>query len=575
VLLIAFIMFSNHWIVADMDGTLTPTPSRAHGKYFSLSYCMATGLGYGARYHSCLPWLRLFVERGGSICVISTAGKRMWTQLYNDLAPAVFALSSTTRPRGSSAAAKLAGGPTSLVTASPTPGTLYLCGFTGAAMFRTRPCDAVWADMDRLHPGWRGQSSTDAASTSPASLPNWSDFVVPPASVGMEEWAAYRQQAVASHSSPSSSTTLDAAAYAVATEEGRRAIIRFFEHASYVSGHNVATAAAFFAECLSTKYHSVFATILQQLLDEVAPTLQSAADKEEGGKAVSHLCFADSQVLSPQALASHGFFLKETNDALVDAQQVPHADGTIAAGAPVAQVVVMGIPMRYCDHIFPSSPSSATKEGSADSPVDTAAGARWQCCPRCAAAGAGARARIEAAGLQLKPQPNSVCLHRRDVDKGTCVRWLCSQKAAKTVYGATRGLPIDLAKAVAFGDVPESVDRPLTEYPPMQFVSLSTKDDASTQLAALQAEVAPGAASPYLYHVGGEEEGTALFLEELLTDCIKEADETLESGTCDGRTWFTPARVLACAARAHATMKTTQAERCQSEGMAKPSYSTL
>ncbi|XQJ26082.1 hypothetical protein NXY56_002031 [Leishmania guyanensis] len=75
-------MFRGHWIVADMDGTLTPTPTRAHGKYLTLSHCMQTGLGCGAHYKSCLPWLRLFLELGGTLCVVSTAGKRMWSQLY-------------------------------------------------------------------------------------------------------------------------------------------------------------------------------------------------------------------------------------------------------------------------------------------------------------------------------------------------------------------------------------------------------------------------------------------------------------------------------------------------------------
>lgn len=579
-------MFARHWIVADMDGTLTPTPSRAHGSYLSLSHCMATGLGYGARYHSCLPWLRLFLERGGSLCVVSTAGKRMWAQLYQDLAPSVFNF-GVSGPPHSSVPAELS---LSSLTAQ---GTLYMCGFTGAAMFRTRPCDVVWADMDRLHPGWRVSVATPRATTGKVETVFFNSSV-PPAAIGIEEWAEYRQQAVGCAASPStaaaprvstaqeppslastapttacSSTTLDAATYALAATEGRNAIIRFFEHASYVSGHNVDVAAAFFAKCLSTKYHSVFTDVLRQLLDEVQPALHAA--RERG--AVPHLCFADSQVLNPAALATHGCFLKETNDALVDVQRVPRADGTVPDDAPVAQVVVMGIPMRYFDRVFPfqvaASPTSddvATPSAGAPPP--------WQCCAKCAAAGVGSRARLEAAGLELKSQPNSVCLHRRGVDKGMCVRWLLSQ-GKHTGAGEGR-MCFELSRALAFGDVPESVDRPLTTFPPMQFISLSPKEGAATRLAEMQA--AATASSPYLYYVGGEEEGTALFLEELFTSCLREADEegSRESLPCD-RVWFTPQRVSACAARAHAAMTALLAERNSgsTDAAEEPSRSTL
>lgn len=567
-------MFANHWIVADMDGTLTPTPTRAHGKYLSLSHCMTTGLGYGARYRSCLPWLRFFLERGGSLCVVSTAGIRMWSQLYQDLAPAVFSLGTPSANGGNNTDVDGPAEPP-----ATTPGALYLCGFTGAAMFRTRPCALVWADMRRLYPGWQPSSaSTASALLKDASGPGIA--TVPPPAVGMEEWEEYRQQAVRcvdkaesspvsaeaapssstlhSPSSSSSSTTLDIATYTLASQEGRSAIIRFFEHASYISGHDLGAAADFFAACLSTKYHAVFTEILRQLLAEVEPALLTT--RHDG--AVPHLCFADSQVLTPYALAQHGYFLKETNDALVDAQQVPHADGSLTKDAPVAQVVVMGIPMRYFEAIFPSASSSTGSTTATTVPA-------WQCCPKCAAVGTDSKARIEAAGLELKSQPNSVCLHRRGVDKGMCVRWLQSQ-------GAQQKMSFDLAKALAFGDVPDSVDRPLTEYPPMQFLSLSPKVGAAERLAELSTPATSSSTlQPMLYHVGGEEEGTALFLEELLTSCTRDAAKESSSGTRKQATWFTPSRVSACAARAQASLLAEMTARGTTEATGEPSRSTL
>ncbi|KPA77879.1 hypothetical protein ABB37_06673 [Leptomonas pyrrhocoris] len=591
-------MFANHWIVADMDGTLTPTPSRAHGKYLSLSYCVATGLGYGAGYRSCLPWLRFFIERGGSLCVVSTAGKRMWTQIYQDLAPAVFGFGTIDDAgrcsrvlEASSAASASDAHPHAVAattTAATTPGTLYMCGFTGAAMFRTRPCHAVWEDMDRLHPGWRTPSSTTAADAADRTT-------IPPAAVGLEEWAEYRQQAVeyaqasgaaaaaaaippspalpASPSSPfsspllSSTTTMDAATHALAAAEARNAIIRFLEHASYVSRHNVMSAAAFFAGCLSTKYHTVFPALLQQLLSEVPPSLLSFAER---GEPVPRICFAESPLLSLQALTTDGLYLKETNDALVDVQQVPCADGTVKNRSPVAQVVAMGIPARFFDCVFPSSSPSSS---AAAATTTASASPQWQCCAKCAAVGAGAMVRVEAAGLELKSQPNSVCMFRRGVDKGLCVRWLVAEDNKRRKEGSN-GVSFDLTKAVAFGDVPESVDRPLTEYPPMQYISLSPKDCAEERLAAMQATPPAQDASPYMYHVGGEEEGTALFLEELLTSCVKDADKG-KNGEPRETTWFTPERVAACAGRAQTAVKAMVAERRGAPATGDPSRSTL
>ncbi|KAG5481997.1 hypothetical protein LSCM1_05710 [Leishmania martiniquensis] len=593
-------MFRGHWIVADMDGTLTPTPTRAHGKYLSLSHCMQSGLECGARYNSCLPWLRCFLERGGSLCVVSTAGKRMWSQLYSDLAPSLFRLRAAAA--GGATAAQGNGallGPSPSTGVAETPGTLCLCGFSGAALFRSRPWEAVWSDMDRLHPRWRLPSAPH-----PSRLDEGKELhsgeaaealaAVPPAAVGLEEWTEYREQGAALaaaglQTAASSATrrlaTMDAATCELAMDEGRQALVRFFEHASYVCGHDVAHAKDFFAACLSTKYHSAFADLLRQLLVEAQAAAPSARRDASGAHVgTPHICFAASKVLSPAALAQHGFFLRDTGDALVDAQPVPRADGTVADGAAVVQVVVMGIPMRFFDHVFPSLGASPSGNSPATSPSVYG-------CPRCAAAGAGARRRLESAGLEVKSQPNSVCLHCHGVDKGTCVRWLLAQHERHQLL-------FELPRALAFGDMPESVDAPLTAFPPMQFISLSPKDGAAARLADIERGAIAGSAHAectraqakrphqqpqepprcfsdgplHMFHVGGEEEGTALFLEELLLSCTSEQQQqqrsaalspTTYAGPAGVANWFTADRVAACATRARHRMEEELLQRRQ------------
>ncbi|GET87432.1 hypothetical protein, unknown function [Leishmania tarentolae] len=603
-------MFRGHWIVADMDGTLTPTPTRAHGKYLTLSYGMQNGLGYGARYKSCLPWLRLFLERGGTLCVVSTAGQRMWSQLYPDLAPALFRLGAA----AAAAAAATAGatsacdnlsppGPSPSADALDAPGTLYLCGFTGAALFRSRPWEVVWWDMDRLYPHWRVPPAPRLADFQGDGLRKgeaaMTEAMVPPTGVALEEWAEYRKQGAAPGTAGLQAatkkegnrlTTMDAAACLLARDEGRQALVRFFEHASYVCGHDATRAKDFFAGCLSTKYHSVFSGLLQQLLTEVHSTSPHGGDEASGAHVgTPHLCFAASKVLSHDALAQHGFFLQETGDALVDAQPVPRADGTVPDCAAVAQVVVMGIPMRFFDHVFPAVSSSSSENSPATSES-------WHCCPQCAAAGAGARQRLEAAGLELKCQPNSVCLHRHGVDKATCVRWLLAQHEQHQ-------LVFELSQALAFGDTPESVDAPLTAFPPMQFISLSPKDGAAARRADIDRAAVAGSSyadstgvqgglqkqqppqqqlrclsdSAHIFYVGGEEEGTALFLEELLGSCTSEQQQQQEHERRHSETssskeatdavsvvnWFTSDRVASCATRARRRMEEELLQRRQ------------
>ncbi|KAI5691826.1 hypothetical protein MNV84_02213 [Leishmania braziliensis] len=581
-------MFRGHWIVADMDGTLTPTPTRAHGKYLTLSHCMQTGLGCGAHYKSCLPWLRLFLELGGNLCVVSTAGKRMWSQLYPDLAPALFRLRAAATAAGAAAAGgnDAPSGPSPPIGSLDAPGTLYLCGFTGAALFRSRPWEAVWSDMDRLHPHWRVPSAPHPSRFDEDERLQKGETAVavaevPPSGVALEEWTEYREQGVTPGTADSQATssgavsrvaTIDAATCMLAMDEGRQALVRFFEHSSYVCGHDAARAKDFFAACLSTKYHSVFADLLHQLLAEAHVTTRRGGDGASGAHTgTPHVCFAASKVLSSAALTKHGFFLRETGDALVDVQSVPRADGTVADDAAVAQVIVMGIPMRFSNHVFPATDSSPFNSSPATS-------RDWHCCPQCAAAGAGARQRLEAAGLELKSQPNSVCLHRRGVDKATCVRWLLAQHERHQLL-------FKLSQALAFGDMPESVDAPLTAFPPMQFISLSPQDDAAARLANIGRAAVAGSTSAdetggqgerqqqpppsgylsdgahYMFHVGGEEEGTGLFLEELLVSCTSEQQQSAASSSTAAAdatrmaNWFTADRVAVCAARARRRME--------------------
>ncbi|EPY22350.1 hypothetical protein STCU_08224 [Strigomonas culicis] len=443
-------MYKGYWLVADMDGTLVPTPSRAGGQYFSFSESVrhfanaqvlsATVLAGRRRgpspYKSTLPYLREFIGQGGSLCVVSTAGRRLLRQVYADLALALF----PDYPPGRTAA-------------SAAPGRLLLCGFTGAVLFRSRPPAAAY--------------HTAAAMAAGPVLP---------IGAGLEEWVDYRREGA-----DGASTLMSPAQCDVAAAEGRSAVVRLFEHAAAEGGEP----AAFFSAVLSRKYVAPYTSLLQRLRAEVPPSAAACFDA------------APALRLDP-CLSAHGYYLRETRDALVDCQRVPGADGAVAADAPCAQVTVMGIPACLFDAVYPPRRGAAPSLG---------------CCAACEARRRAATERIEAAGLVVKSQPNSVVLHRRGMDKGTCVRWLLRHREA---------LDFSLERALALGDVPATVDRPLAAFAPMRFVSLSPMADDGVHEGEggdAEGDVSDAALRRNLCHVGGEEEGTACFLEQLLAAC--------------------------------------------------------
>lgn len=61
------------WLLFDLDGTVTPMPHKVHGKYLPLTES------------ACNEPLKEFIRQEGRVCIISTAGKRMWMQIYEPL----------------------------------------------------------------------------------------------------------------------------------------------------------------------------------------------------------------------------------------------------------------------------------------------------------------------------------------------------------------------------------------------------------------------------------------------------------------------------------------------------------
>jgi hypothetical protein len=165
----------------------------------------------------------------------------------------------------------------------------------------------------------------------------------------------------------------------------------------------------------------------------------------------------EREVMTPEVLGEHGRFLRDTNDAVLDAQFIPGTNPPV-----IVQFSLLGVPMARFDDVFTAE----------------------------------VIANFTALGVYCKKQPNSVVIAPKGVDKATCVSWLLEHEPH-----------FSLERAIAFGDVPATIDRPLSEFPPMPFVSVSPD---------------PAADPPGVVHVGGEERGTAQFL-QLLVDASSQS----------------------------------------------------
>lgn len=404
-------LFTNHWLIMDMDGTITPTPTSAGGQYLDLTHS------------PCYGPLVSFIEQGGSVCAVSTAGRRMWRQLFDVLKPTLFPNRQSTDD-GDEGKGKKNNDDNSSTTAQV--GKLMICGFSGAALF-----------------------SSDAT-------------------VGrMVEDLDYRETALL--------VQQDIKKEKKEEEEEEK---KGHRHGGENRGGGGST-------CLRAEIVPLAQALCLELLDKVFhlamidPTYikQLSAKYHDPFTALTHLRRTDPtrfalDVMTSASLMEHGKYLTTTNDAILDCQWIPDTSPPV-----IVQFSVLGVPMARYAEIFD------------DAVIEKFAGL----------------------GLYCKKQPNSVVIGPHGVDKATCVSWLMRNEAS-----------FSLDRAIAFGDVPASIDKPLTLFPPMPFVSLS-----------LSPEQDPAG----VIFVGEEERGTARFLTAMM-----------ERGQARGTANFTREELMICAA---------------------------
>lgn len=188
-------------------------------------------------------------------------------------------------------------------------------------------------------------------------------------------------------------------------------------------------------------------------------------------------------VLTAAHLTERGRFLRETGDAIIDRQLLGELSTGDVTDRRVAQYCVSGIPLRHFDLAIPAAVREVLAE-------------KYQ--------------------LECRAQPNSVVVARQHVDKSAFVEFLRDARHRTNSDGNLDRFPTGLDHVVALGDCPESVDRPLTLYPEMVFISAARAKDVDASRA------------DNVVYVGDEERGVARFLQQLLVELPSYTPEPFE-----------------------------------------------
>ncbi|RHW68239.1 hypothetical protein DPX39_110032800 [Trypanosoma brucei equiperdum] len=151
-----------------------------------------------------------------------------------------------------------------------------------------------------------------------------------------------------------------------------------------------------------------------------------------------------------------------------------------------------------------------------------------------------------AVGVTAIPQPNSVAFGKLGICKSTTVRYLTDESEQQQNMQAGLCGVVDLTQAIALGDNPHTADYELTVHPGLRFISLEKakqRRDRHTYIDARCTRADSNHEAPEchvvntngdenepqprgmlmddrrvknIYYVGGEEDGTAVFLDRLM-----------------------------------------------------------
>lgn len=514
-------MLRGCWLLTDLDGTVIPTPHKAHGRYVALNEGPAIG--------PLQRWLKL----GGNICIITTADRRVFEQVFVPLRQQLKSVSE--EPQQHSTANNY----------QEASGELLLSMCTGTVLYRAfregLHLDTRYFRHD--HGGLRMLESKD--SNNPPTYPTTCIdpvsgdvlfdvlceiflqfardviFEVPAALEGLTHlskrykslWnhllhylSASYQRRIHHSAAASSSTANDGIDGGTATSKQQKQCVWKYE---YLKNHRQIL-------------HHV-GIVRREVVHGVPKAFQIAVpnrneiDTSEvssslGARGTSFVPSNTKDGVSTTSSSIHLQFVSETQELLGVEQDEGNDSGCGGASgkkhyaskrksgstaSPAIQMIIVGMPMKLYASYF-----------SAYEPL------------------------FEKLGVTAIAQPNSVVFSRKGIGKATTIRYL-QQPSSSTqlppgpiAHDIWNLAPhqVDLRKSVALGDNPATADRELTVFPELTFVSVERDEQRDKRVSSVPA-------LPNLLHVGGEEIGTSLFLDHLMDLLLA---TTSPNGGCNG-----------------------------------------
>lgn len=514
-------MLRGCWLLTDLDGTLVPTPHKAHGQY----HTVAEG--------PCFSALQKWLSFGGNVCVITTADRRVFQQVHVPLQHHLRSISPTADSGG-------------LSHAQEAEGQLLLSMCTGAVLYQSTPQGLC------LEPSYLSFPHTDLIDSSATTVATATsgepktavtcldrEHCIALHDIMVDIFLHYARDVIFEVPEALESLTALSKRYRLMWSKllhylsTKYHLDRAKQHAAFNPNDEPSSAAAGGAgpssEMLWKFNHlrthdrmlNKVGIVRWEHISAVPATLRSPAEvtgaSEPAKPPPAPRRDEQSFVSFLQKLLGVDASLEETSTPSATTE-VPKAN---QRQKMVAQMILVGIPMKAFEKYF--------------GPY---------------------RQVFDALGVSAISQPNSVVFSRRGIDKSATVRYLDrsfiprvpggwgTQQGVRALDAPNRDCyppnaaigqfsfanSVNLKKSVALGDNPHTADHQLTVFPELRFVSVEKHDQRKRRHEEILAVGGGGTdRGPFmddrkvghLHFVGGEEDGTKLFLDELISEVCR------------------------------------------------------
>lgn len=513
-------------MLTDLDGTLVPTPHKAHGHY--------TPLNESPCFAPICTWLR----RGGNVCVVTTADRRVIDQVFVPLKDLLAELKANAEAAATS--------PSDIHSSN-----LLLSLYTGAVLYR---CSAENGVVEV-----EGYCSRQTA---------------PETAIAITTKSVSNQKSGSHVARSGGGTCMDEPTYSALLEILHKVFLQFAEEMLRDRRPDLSAQ-------MSKRYQHMWATLRRHLkkrydtersnftegndkrrFRDLEPFIENEAEwmvqyLRRRKALLTRVGIIRKEILDPIGTPvkgnRHAYHERQKRHSLRAAAQPNGARDELAEDVSTKEMRAIEDDLKGSGEPQPQSSASSSSPSSSGSTLGGDGGSVAE------DSGVSADSRIaqvivvgmplrcydeffgpyhkhfeDVLGVQPIPQPNSVVFAKFGVGKGTCVDYLaepCDGRPDNKTLASSPSFNgvANLQRSVGLGDNPHSADKELCINPNLTFVSLETasaprrapSNALSHTTPMLAAHTVPvvdvSQYASHMLHVGREEDGCADFLNHLLS----------------------------------------------------------